>query len=122
MLSGIYSKVCEGVVARCIIDYVTMFDTPYGSGGTHGQVDVGTRHTIIEAKVDSVRAGQQKQIYKFLNSDIVNPPDANGMRKWVFLYAPGYDDAAAVSMQTVGVYVVKSCEQLRRQIRRRGGP
>jgi hypothetical protein len=122
LLSGIDSNTREGEVARCIIDYVMMFDIPYGLGGTDGQVDVGTRHTIIEAKVDSVSARQQKQIYKFLNSDKVNPSDANGMRKWVILYAPGYDDTATVSMQAIGAYVVKSCEGLRRHIRQRGGP
>lgn len=122
LLSGIDSKVREGEVARCIIDYVTMFDVPYGLGGTHGQVDVGTRHVIVEAKVDSVRAKQQKQIYRFLNSDKVNPPDANGMRKFVVLYAPGYEEEAAVSIQAIGGHVVKSCKQLREQIRQLGGP
>jgi hypothetical protein len=121
LLSGIYSKMREGEVARCIIDYVTMFDVPYGLGGADGQVDVGTQHVIVEAKVDSVRARQQKQIYKFLNSDKVNPPNANGERKWVILYAPGYDNTAIISIQAFGAYVVKSCEELRRQIRRRGG-
>jgi len=53
LLSGIDSKVREGEVARCIIDYVTMFDVPYGLGGAHGQVDVGTRHIIIEAEDSS---------------------------------------------------------------------
>ena len=54
LLSGIDSYMREGEVARCIIDYVTMFDVPYGLGGVLGQVDVSTQHTIIEAKVDMI--------------------------------------------------------------------
>lgn len=122
LLSGITSKVREGEIARCIIDFVTMFDVPYGLGGTHGQVDVGTQNIIIEVKIDSVGAKQRKQIYNFLSSDIVNPPDANGTRKRVILYAPGYSDTAIISMQAVGAYVVKSCEELHRHIRQQGGP
>jgi hypothetical protein len=57
-----------------------------------------------------------------LNGDEVNPPDANGIRKFVILYAPGYDDDAAASIQAIGGHVVKSCEQLRKQIRQLGGP
>jgi hypothetical protein len=122
LLSGIRSKVREGEVARCIIDYVTMFDVPYGLGGTDGQVDVGTQHIIVEVKIDTVRAGQLQQIDNILNNDEVNPPDANGMRKFMILYAPGYDDDATISIQAIGAHVVKSCEQLRKQIRQLGGP
>jgi hypothetical protein len=57
-----------------------------------------------------------------MNDDVVNPPDANGMRKAVILYAPGYDNKAAASIRKVGGYVVESCEQLREQIRQLGGP
>ena len=124
LLSGIESRVREGEVARCIIDYVTLFDVPYGLGGADGQVDAGTRHTIIEAKVDSVKGGGNvfPQIQSDITSDVMNPPVANGMRKYVILYAPGYGKAAAASIQKIGGYVVKSCEQLREQIRQLGGP
>jgi hypothetical protein len=44
-----------------------------------------------------------------LNNDEVNPPDANGMKKFVILYAPSYNDAAAASIQAIGGYVAKSC-------------
>ncbi len=121
LLSGIYSKVREGEVARCIIDYVTMFDVPYGLGGADGQVDVGTQRTIIEAKVDSVAKGVLDQIEIDLTNDVMNPPGANGRRKSIILYAPGYNKAAAASIRDAGGYVVKSCEQLREQIRQLGG-
>jgi hypothetical protein len=122
LLSGITSKVREGEVARCIIEYTTLFDVLYGLGGADGQVDVGTRHTIVEVKVGSVRAKRLRQIDKILHSDELNPPDASGMRKFVILYAPGYDDAATARIQAIGGHVVKSCEQLRKQIRLLGGP
>ncbi len=118
----------QGEVARCIIDYATMFDIPYGLGGAHGQVDVGTRHTIIEAKVDSVIDGRLGQYVKDMTNDVMNPPDANGERKSVILYAPGYSKTATASITKpwerggVGGYVAKSCEQLREQIRQLGGP
>ncbi len=124
LLSGIDSKVREGEVARCIIDYVTMFDVPYGLSGTDGQVDVGTRHIIIEAKVDSVPDGGDtfKQIERDITNDVMNPPDVNGVRKPIILYAPCYGNAATASVQAIGGHVVKSCEQLRKQIRQLGGP
>ena len=122
LLSGIKSKVREGEVARCIIDYVTMFDVPYGLGGTYGQVDVGTQHVIVEAKVDSVTGDQLRQIRNELNSDVMNPPDARGIRKSVILYAPNYGDPASARIRKAGGYVAKSCEQLREQIRQLGGP
>jgi hypothetical protein len=129
LLSGIDAKVREGEVARCIIDYVTMFDVPYGLGGTQGQVDVGTRHTIIEAKVDNVTGGRTtyQQIKKHISNEVVNSPDINGVRKTVILYAPGYEKAAMASIMDcppkgLGAYVAKSCEQLREQIRQLGGP
>lgn len=52
-----------------------------------------------------------------MNKNELNPLDANGRRKFVILYAPGYDDAATTRIQAKGAYVVKSCEQLRTQIR-----
>jgi hypothetical protein len=124
LLSGVYFRVREGAVARCIIDYVTMFDVPYGLGGSRGQVDVGTRHTIIEVKVDSVKGGGNvlSQIQGDMTNDTMNPPDASGMRKFLILYAPGYGKAATASVQKIGGYVMKSCEQLREQIRQLGGP
>lgn len=124
LLSGIDSNKREGEVARCIIDYVTMFDVPYGLRGADGQVDVGTRHTIIEAKVDSVPDGRDtfRQIQGAMANDVMNPPDANGKRKAIILYAPRYGKAATASLLTIGAYVVKSCEQLREQIRQLGGP
>jgi len=129
LLSGIESKAREGEVARCIIDCVTLFDVPYGLGGAQGQLDVGTRHLIIEAKVDSVAGGKNtyKQIKRDINNDVMNPPDANGIRKSVILYAPGYDKAAAASItdhppKGLGAHIVKSCEELRKQIRQLGGP
>jgi hypothetical protein len=122
LLSGIKSKVREGEVARCIIDYVTMFDVPYGPGGANGQVDVGTRHTIVEVKVDSVTGGEARQIGLDLKNDIMNPLGANGRRKSVILYAPSYGDPAAASIRKIGGHVAKSCQQLREQIRQLGGP
>jgi hypothetical protein len=122
LLSGIHSKVREGEVARCIMDYVTMFDVPYGLGGADGQVDVGTQHVIVEAKVDSVTGDQLRQIRNELNSDVMNPPDARGIRKSVILYAPNYGDPASARIRKAGGYVAKSCEQLREQIRQLGGP
>ena len=124
LLSGIDSKVREGEVARCIIDYATMFDVPYGQDGSQGQVDVGTRHTIIEAKVDSVKGGGDvfPQIQSDMTNNVMNPPDASGMRRSVILYAPGYGKAATTSIQKIGGHVVKSCEQLREQMKQLGGP
>jgi hypothetical protein len=128
LLSGVHSKVCEGDVARCIIEYVTMFDVPYGLGGADGQVDVGTQHIIVEVKVDSVTDGQLGQYVKIMTNDVMNPPDANGKRKSVILYAPGYSKEATASVTKswekggIGGYVAKSCEQLHEQIRQLGGP
>jgi hypothetical protein len=106
-----------------------MFDVPYGLGGANGQVDVGTRHTIIEVKVDNVTGGRTtyRQIRINMNNDVMNPPDVNGKRKSVILYAPGYGKAAMASITNrppkgLGAYVVKSCAQLREQIRQLGGP
>jgi len=101
--------------------YEALFDVPYGLGGAHGQIDVGTRHMIIEAKVDRVDSGENRQIGLDLKNDIMNPPDANGRRKFVVLYAPGYGDSAAASIRKIGGYVVKSCKQLHDQIRQLGG-
>lgn len=127
LLSGIASNTREGEVARCIIEYATMFDVPYGPGGASGQIDVGTQHVIVEAKVDSVRSDQLGQYIKDMNNDVMNPPDANGMRKTIILYAPGYRSAATASItdpppKGVGGYVSKSCEQLREEIQQLGGP
>lgn len=124
MLSGSNSSTREGAVARCIIEYVTMFDVPYGLGGTHGQIDVGTQHIIIEAKVDNVTGGRTtyQQIKKVMSNDVMNRLGANGRRKSVILYAPGYGNASTASVQAIGGYVVKSCEELHEQIRRLGGP
>jgi hypothetical protein len=106
-----------------------MFDVPYGLGGADGQVDVATRHTIIEVKVDNVTGGRTtyQQIKKVMSNDVMNPLRDNGRRKSVILYAPGYGKAAMASIAThppkgLGGYVVKSCEQLREQIRQLGGP
>jgi hypothetical protein len=121
LLSGIHSKVREGEVARCIIDYVTMFDVPYGLGGVDGQVDVGTQHVIVEAKGDSVTGDQLRQIQNEMTNDVMNPPDAGGMRKFVVLYAPNYGDPASASIRKAGGYVAKSCKQLHEQIRQLGG-
>ena len=124
LLSGIASNTREGEVARCIIDYATMFDVPYGLGGAIGQVDVGTQHIIIEAKVDSVTGGRIafQQIQRDITNDVMNPPDMNGVRKHIILYAPRYGRAATASIQAIGGHVVKSCEQLREQIKQLGGP
>ncbi len=122
LLSGVYSRVREGEVARCIIDYATMFDVPYGPNGANGQVDVGTRHIIIEAKIDSVTGGETRQVSLDLKNDIMNPVGVNGKRKSIILYAPGYGDPATASIQKIGGYVAKSCKQLREQIRQLGGP
>jgi hypothetical protein len=90
---------------------------------------VGTQHVIVEAKVDSVTGGRKtyRQVESDMNNDVMNPPDASGMRKSVILYAPGYGKAATVSItdrppKGLGAYVVRSCEQLREQIRQLGGP
>jgi hypothetical protein len=122
LLSGIASKVREGEVAQCIIEYATMFDVPYGLGGAQGQVDVGTQRTIIEAKVDSVKVDQLGQVQRDMNNDVMNPPDAKGRRKFIILYTPNYRNTATVSIQAIGGHVVKSCEQLHEQIRQLGGP
>lgn len=128
LLSGIHSKMREGEVARCIIDFVTMFDVPYGLGGAHGQIDVGTRYAIIEAKVDHVTGSKDtyRQIKSDMNNDVMNPPNANGARKSVILYAPGYGKAATASIvdrppKGLGAYVVRSCKQVHEQIRQLGG-
>src|SRR5579859_2524021 len=113
LLSGITSKMREGEVARCIIEYATMFDVLYGQGGADGQIDISTQRAIIEVKVDSVTDGSDtfKQIQKALTNDQMNPPDRYGKRKYIILYAPGYGKAANASVQAIGGYVVKSCEQ-----------
>jgi len=100
-----------------------MFDVPYGQGGTDGQVDVGTQHSIVEVKVGSVTDGSDtlNQIQKVMTNDQMNPPNRYGKRKYIILYAPGYGKAATASIQAAGGYVVRSCEQLHEQLRTLGG-
>src|SRR5262249_36257189 len=116
LLSGNHAKIREGTVARCVLDWVTTFDQLIGRRGSTTQIDVGTQHYIIEAKIDSVSHGYLPQVQKLLNAN---------SSKDLLLYAPGYQQSAAQAIigGTGGrARVVRSCADLRNAITAQGGP
>ncbi len=117
LLSGDEAKVREGQVARCALDQVTEFGTPFGPNGEDGEIDVVTNREIIEVKIDSVTGGVQRQIRDLLDDSFLNP----GILKRVILYAPGYSGQGTRAIEAIGGSVVRSCKDLRDILREDGG-